>query len=324
MITIIIFLLYFKYYVAFDFNFDKIDFNNYENTITIYYEQGTSGKKDQYLYDTKKKIVQNCNNITKIKTNNGTINYEKNDSYMIDYATSSITNTKAQCIRHIDLADNTNEIILTTDEIKTQYNEEYFGIDQLNYDAKNNKLLFRINQNRNSIIVSYDLKSKTMSEIVKYKSISHQYFSSLDYIINNNKIYIINLDYQLCIYDILTNKLYKTNCYTYNYTVSSDGNEVYYVDLENNLCKYRVDSDEAVLIVKNNYKIERMDIDKTKNLLLFVKTLDKKTWTGIDIYNVFKQNELVIYEISTGKSQIIVRPSLSKVIFDSYFINEEK
>ena len=89
-----------------------------------------------------------------------------------------------------------------------------------------------------------------------------------------------------------------------------DDNDEYYLIKENNVYKFRIESNENELIIKHKY----YSINMNKNNLLF---LTKKMFITIDeayeyISNIFEQNKVIIKEIKFRTSIIL----LLKVFID--------
>ena len=306
---------------------NKVNFAS-ELRQNIRYEYGQNSNRKRYEYDLNTNSIKSVSSVD-VKKNNKEqdetlIDSQSGDEYCFNYYMSQNNNRINDGIRHINREKNIDEIILSMAEIENQYKENKYGIHQLRCSKDFKKLLFEFRENGHSTLMIFDIENRKLLKKLQYKHKYYLYFYNTEYSKIDDVVYYIDLKNQLCFYNIVNDKIFCTNCSAYNFVVSPDGNKIYFIDLNNNLCCYDINNDaQKEIVVLRCEKVEWIDIDKDNSFLLLVESLSETTFIGVTTSNNFNQNELNIYEISTGEKQNIQKPSLFNVIFEANFVDDD-
>lgn len=303
-------------------NNSNIDFCKYNNLQEVYYEYGQNNNRKKYKYNLITSTTKEDDVLRNIASENETfIDEEAGDEYCFSYHMSKYNIRVNDGIRHINKRKNIDELLWSSSYLAKKYNKKAIGLKKLTYEKKNGNLYFYFNIDGVSVLSKISINNQ-FDEIIKYKPIKHLLWFDSDYLLVDNRIFIIDIDSQICIYDILNEKLVNTNCFAYNFALSDEGNTIYYVGLDNNICRYDIKEDTQKILFKlKSKRVEWIDIDKSNKFLVLVESLDKYCWFGPDTSQNFKQNELNLYEISTGNKTTVKKQSLFNVIFEAHFVD---
>lgn len=303
-------------------NNENIDFSKYDNVQNIYFEYGQYMDSKKYEYNLKAEVAKEIEICHSCDDDNEIfIDEETGDQYCFNYYMSENSIKVNNGIRHINLKHSIDELLWSSSYLTKKYNKKKVSLQKLTFDSINGQLYFYFNIDGSPILGKVSVDG-CFNEIVKYKSIKHLLWSYNDYLLIDNKIFVIDRDSYICFYDILNEKLINTNCKAYNFILSNDKSIIYFIDLDNNICTYDIKSNTQKILLKLKCeRVEWIDIDECNNFILLVESLDKSNCFGPDTSQNFKQNELNLYEISTGKKMNIKKASLFNIVFEAHFID---
>lgn len=245
------------------------------------------------------------------------ITYEKNnyntneefDGYRVD----KIKGIKA-------IYDNDNNVVLDLDIVAQKFGYNSYECRLLKYD-KTDKLLymFIINSYPDEILIVWDMNTGQIDEIMKIGTKYNDDPASFKYVLDKNDIYILNDNNELCKYDFDTKKLKNLFIEPLCYSISD--NKIIYNDKEF-IYEYDKETDTINKLFKTKRHIEEIVINKDDTLLLVIETMLWYTKIRDSFYsfNTHSMNCLRIYEVSTGKSKVLVDGNKEYYITGASFI----
>lgn len=243
--------------------------------------------------------------------------YEKNDHDTNDefngYRVDKIKGIKA-------IYDNDNNVILDLDIVAQKFGYISYECRLLKYDEINELLyMFMIESYTDVLFVIYQMNTGQIDEVMKSCVKYNNKPASFKYILNKNSIYILNDKGELCEYDFgakeFKNLLIKPLCYSIsdNKIVYNDSKFVYEYDKKSNNIKQ---------LFKTRGHIEEIDLNKDNNLVLIIETMfgQTKIYDRFLYFNTHSMNCLKIYELSTGKSKVLVNGNKEYYLTSATFL----
>ena len=221
------------------------------------------------------------------------------------------------------LDKNDNAVLLKKDIIESlNINcDDYVGINLVKYNIKSKSIFFLVEFYGYDIIVSYNLRTKKMEEIMKISE-SNGPYSYRFYQLVNNKIYALNEDKELCEYDITTQMIKKLGIKPMYFDVK---NNILVYSLGDsdwkNICVYNLIDNRLIKSIKTYGYMECLSIDKSG---CFVLTIEKMPgFTSLyENKNLIplQKNRAVLYEISSGKHKIIKEADKNNLVYSISFV----
>ena len=282
------------------------DIEKYSDDIKIRYATYTH-------YGNKSYILNMYNNSildTTYEKNNQNTNEEFNG-----YRVAKIKGIKA-------IYDNDNNVILDLDIVARKFGYNSYECRLLKYDKTGELLyMFLIDSYTNALLIVYQMDTGQVDEIMKTGSKYNNKIVSYSYILNNNIVYILNDKDELCWYDFDTKELKNSFIKPLCYSISD--NKIIYNDSE---FVYEYDKKSATIkkLFRTKGHIEELNINKDGTFLLTIETLFWHT----EIFDDFLQwpthnmNCLKIYEVSTGKSKVLVNGNKKFYVTSASFLEQ--
>lgn len=221
------------------------------------------------------------------------------------------------------ILDKNDNIVLSYDTIFKKFSNKFFaGIGLIKYNENTESIYFLIEYySFYDIIVSYNLRTKKMEEIMKISE-SNGPYSYRFYQLVNNKIYALNEDKELCEYDITTQMIKKLGIKPMYFDVK---NNILVYSLGDsdwkNICVYNLIDNRLIKSIKTYGYMECLSIDKSG---CFVLTIEKMPgFTSLyENKNLIplQKNRAVLYEISSGKHKIIKEADKNNLVYSISFV----
>ena len=240
--------------------------------------------------------------------------YEKNDHDTNDefngYRVDKIKGIKA-------IYDNDNNVILDLDIVAQKFGYKSYECRLLKYDEINGLLYMVITDSYTChLLFTYNINNAKIDEITK---ISPRYGERpVFYKLNNSIIYVLNDKNELCEYNFEKKRFKNLFIKPIYYSVSND--KIVYYDGK---FVYEYDKESATIkkIIKKRH-IEEIDINKDGTFLLTIETMfgQTKIYDRFLYFNTHSMNCLKIYELSTGKSKVLVNGNKEYYIIGASFL----
>ena len=282
-------------------NLSISDIEKYSNNIKIRYTTHT-------YYGNKSYILNMYDNSVLDTT------YVKND-HNTDEEFNGYHATRIKGITAI--YDNNNNVILDLDIVAQEFGYNSYECRLLKYDEINGILYMVItNLYTRHLLFSYNINNTQIVEITK---ISPRYGErSVFYEFNKNIIYVLNDKNELCEYNFDTKELKNLFIKPLCYSVSDD--KIIYND-KRFIYEYDKSSETTKKLFKKRH-IEEIDINKDGTFLLTIETMfgQTKLYDKFLYFNTHSMNCLKIYELSTGKSKILVNGNKEYYITSASFL----
>ena len=216
--------------------------------------------------------------------------------------------------------DNNNNVILDLDNVAQKLGYKSYECQLLKYDEINEQLyMFMVESYTNVLFVVYQMNTGQIDEVMKSNVKYNNKPASFKYLLNKDSIYILNDENELCEYNFdtreLKNLLIKPLCY------SISDNKIIYNDSE---FVYEYDKESAIIkkLFRTKGHIEELNINKDGTFLLTIETLFWYTEIFDDFlrWPTHNMNCLKIYEVSTGKSKVLVNGNKKFYVTSASFL----
>lgn len=280
------------YCVVIDKDLSINEIEKYSNNINIKY-----GIRSNYGYNS---YILNINNNNVTEATKSVVNYSDNKYEEFDgYHVAKIKGIKA--VYDID-----NNVVLNLDILAKNNGYKNYECTLLKYDKTDKLMYLLIHESYpKQFFVMYDMNTGRVEEITKIGNKYNNELVNFSYELNNSTIYILNDENELCEYNFdikeFKNLQIKPKCY------SVADEKIIYLD-NDYLYEYNIVSTNVKKLFKLKGFIIDIFVDRNANFILVIEELIWRT----NIFDRFLQwpthnmNCLKIYELSTGKSKVLV------------------
>ena len=216
--------------------------------------------------------------------------------------------------------DTDNNVVLDLDSVVKKFGYKSYECRLLKYDETNKLLyMFIINSYPDELLIVWDMNTGHINEIMKIGTKYNNNPASFKYVLNKNSIYILDDKNELCEYNFETKELKNLFIKPMCYSVADD--KVIYTD-KRFIYEYDKVSATTKKIFRTKSRIEEIDINKEGTFLLTIETMfgQTKIYDRFLYFNTHSMNCLKIYELSTGKSKVLVNGNKEYYITSASFL----
>ena len=286
------------------------DFHKYSDNIIVSYGYGNpyqNRKNDWYLWDAMND-KHDINGGGKTKTNH----IDNQEKYKLNNINGKV-----------GIYDSNNNIILEKQDLEYKFNEKNLKIRNIKYNSNNNTIFFILTNNYDyNSINCYCIDTKELTEILHTVSLKQTGGALQNFVLTKGKLYAQNENFELCEYDIISKTLTNLGFKSILYSILND--KIVFINEHNEVCLYDCNNQKIINKIKSDNHIDYLSVDKPGNFVLvheriFGLTNLTRSNNTLD-FTPLQKNQLVIYELSSGKHKVIKTADSNHLVIGGSFV----